>query len=146
VLSPTSSTPLASHQQPVATNQMGFCWSGTKIFLPTAEGKTRILSYPDFEPVLQLSYPVEPGESSEFVLKGHTSSCLTAEMSPTGKYLATGGSDSIIALWDTTDWICQRTVSGLSGPVKSISRSTSVHMIGTIAMYTDRSDRLHFRR
>ncbi len=100
---------------------MGLCWSGSKIFLPTDEGKTRILSYPDFEPVLRLNYPVEPDQSDEFVLKGHTSSCLTAEMSPTGRYLATGGSDSTIALWDTNDWICQRTVSRLAGPVKTIS-------------------------
>src|ERR1700761_8520579 len=118
VLSPTQSTPISSHQQPVVTNQMAFCWSGSKIFLPTGEGKTRILSYPDFEPLLHVGYSTGPDQSNEFMLKGHTSSCLTTEMSPTGRYLATGGSDSIIALWDTTDWICQRTVSRLVGPVK----------------------------
>lgn len=61
------------------------------------------------------------GEKEEFVLDGHTSSCLTAEMQPSGRYLATGGSDSIISLWDTTDWICQRTVTKMVGPVKSLS-------------------------
>jgi len=55
------------------------------------------------------------------MLAGHTSSCVTAEMQPTGRYLATGGTDSIIALWDTTDWICQRTITRMVGPVRSIS-------------------------
>lgn len=60
-------------------------------------------------------------EPQEFSLNGHTSSCLTAELQPTGRYLASGGSDSIIALWDTTDWICQRTITKMVGPVRSLS-------------------------
>ncbi|KAJ6790102.1 hypothetical protein PWT90_02106 [Aphanocladium album] len=106
VLSPTSTTPISSHQQPVQTNQIAFCWSGTKVFVTTGEGRTRILAYPSFEPVLLRED--QGARQSEFALSGHTSSCLTAEMQPTARYLATGGSDSIIALWDTTDWICTR--------------------------------------
>ncbi|GAB0132360.1 hypothetical protein EsDP_00000800 [Epichloe bromicola] len=103
VLSPRQSTPLATHQQDMQTNQISFCYSGTKIFATTSEGRIRILSYPDFQPVLTMR---GGDEEREFMLNGHTSSCLTAEVQPTGRYLATGGSDSIIALWDTTDWIC----------------------------------------
>jgi len=44
-------------------------------------------------------------------------------MQPTARFLATGGSDSIIALWDTTDWICQRTLIDMTGPVRNISFS-----------------------
>lgn len=77
------------------------------------------MSYPTLDPVLTLGYHDEP--ESEFMLHGHTSSCLTAELQPTGRYLATGGSDSVIALWDTTDWICQRTIASMAGPVRSIS-------------------------
>ncbi|CAG9939309.1 unnamed protein product [Clonostachys rosea f. rosea IK726] len=117
VLSPTSPTPLASHQQSIQTNQIAFCWSGEKIFLTTSEGRIRILSYPNFEPVLRVAY----GDNEEFQLSGHTSSCLTAELQPTGRYLATGGSDSIIALWDTRRWLCQRTITSMVGPVRSIS-------------------------
>lgn len=87
--------------------------------MTTAEGRIRILSYPNFEPVLQTNHGAESGE---FMLNGHTSSCLTAELQPTGRYLATGGSDSVVALWDTTDWICQRTITRMVGPVRSISR------------------------
>lgn len=120
LLSPTQSTPIASYQQPGQTNQIVFCWSGEKILLTTGEGKTRILTYPGFKPAFQFN---DGDESTEFALNGHTSSCLSAEMQPTGRYLATGGSDSIISLWDTTDWICQRTMTSMVGPVRSISKS-----------------------
>ncbi|KAF6822679.1 THO complex subunit 3 [Colletotrichum plurivorum] len=118
LLSPTQSTPIASYQQPGQTNQIVFCWSGEKILLTTGEGKTRILTYPDFKSAFQFNSGDDP---TEFALNGHTSSCLSAEMQPTGRYLATGGSDSIISLWDTTDWICQRTMTSMVGPVRSIS-------------------------
>ncbi|KAK3311334.1 WD40-repeat-containing domain protein [Chaetomium strumarium] len=120
-LSPTKSAPISSHQLLGDSNQMAFCWSGDKVFIPTSEGKIRILTYPELEPVLHVNHAVKPGESTEFMLKGHTASCLTVELAPTGRYLATGGADSIIALFDTKDWICQRTVSRMVGPVKSIS-------------------------
>lgn len=87
VLSPTQSTPIASHQQAVQTNQMAFCWSGKKVFLTTGEGRIKILSYPDFRPILHTSY--DP--STPFTLNGHTSSCLSIEMQPTARFLATGG-------------------------------------------------------
>ena len=91
--------------------------------MTTGEGQTRILSYPELEPVLRFDYDLDPdtGKGKEFKLTGHTSSCSTAELQPTGRYLATGGTDSIIALWDTTDWLCRRTLSKMSGPVRSIS-------------------------
>lgn len=79
----------------------------------------RILSYPEFKPVLHESY----GDRAEFTLNGHTSSCLTAEMQPNGRHLATGGSDSVIALWDTNDWVCKRTLTGLVGAVRSMGES-----------------------
>lgn len=118
ILSPSQSTPVSSHQQPVQTNQISFCWGGGKVFLATGDGRTRTLTYPGFDPVFKLNYGPEP---REFKLHGHTSSCLTVELQPTARYLATGGSDSIISLWDTKDFICQRTLSGISGPVRSIS-------------------------
>jgi len=119
VLSPTQSEPISSHQQSVQTNAIAFCHSGTKIFVTTGEGRVKILSYPDFTPVLYSG--AEP--EKPFTLNGHTSACISAELQPTGRLLATGGSDSIIALWDTTNWICQRTLADMTGPVKSLSFS-----------------------
>ncbi|KAK4673581.1 hypothetical protein QC763_113840 [Podospora pseudopauciseta] len=120
-ISPTESAILSSHPQPVEAYQMSFCWSGKKVFLPTREGSIRILSYPELEPILHVNHAVKPGESDEFILKGHTAPCLTAELSPTGKYLATGGGDAIMSLFETQDWICKRTNTRIVGPVKSIS-------------------------
>ncbi|KAG6037505.1 hypothetical protein E4U41_005050 [Claviceps citrina] len=124
VLSPRQSTPLATNQQDMQINQIAFCHSGTKVFLTTSEGRIRMLSYPGFEPVLTM--PGGGGAAGEekpreFMLNGHTSSCLTVEVQPTARYLASGGSDSIIALWDTTDWICQRTLTKMTGAVRSLS-------------------------
>lgn len=120
-ISPTESAILSSHPQPVEAYQMSFCWSGKKVFLPTREGSIRILSYPELEPILHVNHAVKPGESDEFILKGHTAPCLTTELSPTGKYLATGGGDAIMSLFETQDWICKRTNTRIVGPVKSIS-------------------------
>ncbi|KAL2207355.1 WD40 repeat-like protein [Sarocladium strictum] len=121
VLSPTKAEPLAAHEQPCRANQIAFCWSGTKIFMTTEEGTVRILSYPDFEPLLRL--PESQGEKAgtEFQLEGHTSACYVAELQPTGRHLATGGGDSLISLWDTTNWICVRTITKMTGPVRSLS-------------------------
>ncbi|KAL1883884.1 hypothetical protein VTK73DRAFT_7672 [Phialemonium thermophilum] len=121
ILSPRQSAPVSSHRQTVETIQVTFCWSGKKVFVTTGEGTTRVLSYPDLEPILRLQHKLDPDGSDEFTLRGHTSPCVTAELQPTGRYLATGGTDSIIALWDTADWICQRTIADMVGPVRSIS-------------------------
>lgn len=45
-------------------------------------------------------------------------------MAPTGRYLAIGGSDALISLWDTADWVCKRTVSSANGgAVRGVSWS-----------------------
>lgn len=130
ILSPTQSTPLASHQQPVQTNQISFCWGGKKVFVSTGEGKVRVLSYPDLRPLMHYNYDRSkvdgPGATNEYMMKGHTSSCLSVELSPNARYLASGGTDSMICLWDTQDWICQRSFTDMVGPVKSLSESSLI--------------------
>ena len=37
--------------------------------------------------------------------------------------LAVGGSDAIISLWDTKEWISIRTLTKMEGPVRSLSFS-----------------------
>lgn len=67
-------------------------------------------SYPSFTPL--------------HTLNAHTAACLCVSLSPTSRYLAVGGGDSLISLWDTTDWICKRTVSSAGGgAVRAISWS-----------------------
>lgn len=123
VLSPNQDTPLSSHQQSMQTNNIAFCWSGQRIFATTGEGKTRILSFPDFEPAYRYDY--KEGPDSEFMLSGHTSSCTSTEVHPGNRYVATGGTDSLICLWETVEWNCQRTITKMTGPVRSLSMPPS---------------------
>ncbi|KAJ1333926.1 THO complex subunit 3 [Microdochium nivale] len=121
VLSPTQSSPLSEHTQSVPTNNITFCWSGQRIFTATGEGKTRILSFPEFEPAYQFDY--KEASDAEFMLRGHTSSCTVVELHPYSRFLATGGTDSLISLWDTAEWNCHRTITKMVGPIRSISFS-----------------------
>ncbi|KAK9418533.1 putative WD domain-containing protein [Seiridium unicorne] len=127
VLSPTQSTPLSSHQQSVRTNNIAFCWSGKRIYATTSEGYTRILRYPSLEPAFLYDY--KDPKDAEMKLHGHTSACTTVELHPMNRYLATGGSDSLISLWDSEEWNCQRTITKMVGPIKSISFSFDGHCI-----------------
>lgn len=34
-----------------------------------------------------------------------------------------GGSDALISLWDTTEWVCKRTLAGMQGGVKCLAFS-----------------------
>ncbi|OQE43242.1 hypothetical protein PENCOP_c003G04506 [Penicillium coprophilum] len=104
----TTYTALDPHPQTVQTNATTFSWcmstperSEQHIFVTTGEGKVKIMSYPSFDIM--------------HTLNAHTSACLSIALAPTGRYLAIGGSDALISLWDTTDWICRRTLSSENG-------------------------------
>ncbi|ORY13725.1 WD40-repeat-containing domain protein [Clohesyomyces aquaticus] len=99
---------IAEHPQIVQTNQSTFDWVGSHLYVTNGEGCVKILDYPSFEPVLTLT--------------AHTSSCYAISMSPSGEYLAVGGSDALVTLWDTQEWICPRTLD-VDGAVKSVDFS-----------------------
>ncbi|KLJ08229.1 hypothetical protein EMPG_16351 [Blastomyces silverae] len=105
---------LAPHPQPVQTNATTFSHSfntsDLDLFLTTGDGTVKVVSYPSFNPL--------------HTIHAHTSACLSIALSPTSRYLAVGGSDALISLWDTTDWICKRTVSSANGgAVRGVSWS-----------------------
>ncbi|KAL2828908.1 WD40-repeat-containing domain protein [Aspergillus cavernicola] len=108
---------LESHPQPIQTNATTFSnhisspsSPDLHLFATTGEGTVKIISYPSF--------------STLHTLHAHTSACLSINLAPTGRYLAIGGSDALISLWDTTDWICRRTISGNNGgAVRGVSWS-----------------------
>ena len=56
-------------------------------------------------------------------LHAHTSSCISIAFSPNGRYIAIGGSDALISLYDTYNWVCKRTVSSPIGTLKGVSFS-----------------------
>ncbi|OAX84969.1 hypothetical protein ACJ72_00649 [Emergomyces africanus] len=105
---------LTPHPQPVQTNATTFSHSfntsDLDLFLTTGDGTVKIVSYPSFNLL--------------HTIHAHTSACLSIALSPTSRYLAVGGSDALISLWDTTDWICKRTVSSANGgAVRGVSWS-----------------------
>ncbi|KAJ9323849.1 hypothetical protein DTO027B5_7652 [Paecilomyces variotii] len=110
-------TALEPHPQPIQTNATTFSHHiptpsspDLDLLLTTGDGTVKILSYPSFD-ILH-------------TLHAHTSACLSLALSPTSRYLAIGGSDALISLWDTTDWICRRTVSSNNGgAVRGVSWS-----------------------
>ncbi|KAK8156848.1 WD40-repeat-containing domain protein [Phyllosticta citribraziliensis] len=110
-ISRSTFTALPIHPQPVQTNQTTFSWSGQELFLTTGEGHVKVLDYPSMT------------QNVVHTLNAHTSSCYSICYSPTASYLAIGGSDALITLWDTKDWICQRTLTNMTGPVRTVSFS-----------------------
>lgn len=99
---------LEPHPQTVQTNATTFSHHvatpespDLDLFVTTGDGTVKVIDYPSFK--------------TQHTLLAHTSACLSVEMAPTGRYLAIGGSDALISLWDTTDWICRRTVSSPNG-------------------------------
>ncbi|KAI4251619.1 MAG: hypothetical protein LQ352_004740 [Teloschistes flavicans] len=116
----------------------------TILLLTTGDGAVQICSWPPpsdptitNNPSVNRSLPVisnsgsstpSPPTSSPSLqplhtLHAHTSACVSLAMSPSSRYLAIGGSDALISLYDTHDWICRRTLSSISGSVKSVSFS-----------------------
>ncbi|KAI9851448.1 MAG: hypothetical protein M1838_003637 [Thelocarpon superellum] len=93
--------------QPVQTNQTTFTHSGKELLLTTGLGTIEVLSYPDLKNL--------------HTLNAHTSSCLSLELCPRGKYLAIGGSDALVSLWDTWEWIPRHGLAAMTGPVRSVS-------------------------
>ncbi|CAK96171.1 uncharacterized protein An01g07460 [Aspergillus niger] len=114
---PSTYTALEPHPQPIQTNATTFSHHMSTpsspdlhLFATTGEGTVKIISYPSF--------------ANLHTLHAHTSACLSISLAPTGRYLAVGGSDALISLWDTTDWICKRTVSSNNGgAVRGVSWS-----------------------
>lgn len=109
---PSSPSILSRYKQPQQTNQTTFsnAYPPLDLLITQGDGSVKILDYPTLAPLHNIS--------------AHTSSCTAVAYCPNGKYVAVGGSDAMISLWDTTDWVCRRTVSNpTSGAIKGLSWS-----------------------
>jgi len=104
-LTPREGKKLASSQ----TNECCFSNSGREVFATTGEGAVKILDWPSMAPL--------------WTLNGHTSAACSVRHSPSGAYVAVGGGDSLITLWDTTEWVCKRTLAEGLGTVHHLSFS-----------------------
>lgn len=100
------------HRQRLETNHTTFsnAFPAQDLLVTHGDGSVRILDFPSFETLHTIS--------------SHTSSCSSIAYSPLGNYVAIGGSDAMIALWDTYDWVCKRTMSNAnSGKVSGLTWS-----------------------
>ncbi len=108
---------LSTEKQPTQTNQGVFTWVGKHVFVTDGKGHIKWLRWPSLEHV--------------YTIEAHSAPLFAADMSPNGDFLAVGGSDSIITLWDYTGWFCKRSFSKMTGPVKTISFSwDSAYIVG----------------
>lgn len=53
----------------------------------------------------------------------HVQGCIAVAQDPRGKYLASGGFDSIVNLFDTSEWICARTITSCDHSINSLAFS-----------------------
>lgn len=97
--------------QTVQTNQTAFghATPPREVLVTTGEGSVKVLGWPGMEGL--------------HVLHAHTSACFSLELCPRGRYLGVGGSDALVTLWDTTEWVCRRSLSAMVGAVRSLSFS-----------------------
>ncbi|EWC48397.1 hypothetical protein DRE_02166 [Drechslerella stenobrocha 248] len=89
--------------------QTTFSHNGTLLLQTHVSGKVVLRAYPSLEPVHSFA--------------AHTAGCYCLDLSPSGRYIATGGNDALISLWDTTDWVCVRTFDKADHPIRSVSFS-----------------------
>ena len=99
------------------------------VFAPVSESaeKHSLLITTGNGTVKVATYPRDPGPDAAltvlYTFGAHTSSCTCLVLSPTGRYLATGGSDALMCLWDTTEWVCRRALDRTVGGVRQVSFS-----------------------
>jgi len=120
---PVAGAPL---KQNIQTNQLLFPHAPTDaapnlLLLTTGDGSVKIAAWPPATGSSSSSSP--PALQTLHSLHAHTSACLSLALSPTGRYLAVGGSDALISLWDTQEWVCRRTLSGMQGGVRMVGFS-----------------------
>ncbi|KIK67706.1 hypothetical protein GYMLUDRAFT_256545 [Collybiopsis luxurians FD-317 M1] len=83
---------------------------GTGIILThIAENVFRVMDFPSF------TLRAHPA--------AHVGGCSAVALDPRGRYLATGGNDSIVNLFDLQDWICERTITSCDHAINSLSFS-----------------------
>ncbi|KAK8846863.1 hypothetical protein IAR55_005953 [Kwoniella newhampshirensis] len=59
----------------------------------------------------------------------HSASLLSLGFDPRGKYLAVGGQDALLSMFDTRDWICERTFDVCTAAIRHIAFSQDGELI-----------------
>jgi len=86
-----------------------FNHAGNLLFVSTSSGDISCIEYPTLEVVETFS--------------AHLGSCNTLDLDPRGRYLATGGSDSIINIFNNVEMLIHRAISVTDMPVQVVAYS-----------------------
>ncbi|WVW78608.1 hypothetical protein I302_100567 [Kwoniella bestiolae CBS 10118] len=87
---------------------------------------------PSRQPTPPLPPPAKPSEKEKKKAKQlqrfrhaicHSASLLSLAFDPQGKYLAVGGQDALLSMFDTRGWICERTFDVCSAAIRHIAFS-----------------------
>ncbi|KAF9515242.1 hypothetical protein BS47DRAFT_1294173 [Hydnum rufescens UP504] len=86
-----------------------FNHTGELVYVAGGTGSIAILDYPSLEYLDKIT--------------GHIKSCHAIGADTRGRYVATGGSDSLVNVWDVQDWICLRTIPNAESTVVAVAFS-----------------------
>jgi THO complex subunit 3 len=70
---------------------------GDIVFLAGGDGYITLAEYPSLSLLERIG--------------SHVRACTSLDFDPRGRYLATGGEDALVNLYDTSEWMCIRTIS-----------------------------------
>ncbi|OCF38481.1 hypothetical protein I317_07740 [Kwoniella heveanensis CBS 569] len=59
----------------------------------------------------------------------HSASLLSLAFDPQGRYLAVGGQDALLSMFDTNEWICERTFDACTAAIRQIAFSSDGEFI-----------------
>lgn len=86
----------------------------------------------------------KPNQTLLHTLNAHTSAAYSVQHSPNGDFVAVGGGDSLVTLWDTTDWVCKHTLSNMAGGIHCLSFSfDGTYICGAHGMDKDGDKGIH---
>lgn len=100
---------LKQHKFNHEVNEIAWDASGKYFLTTTGDGAVEILSYPNMDFCRSL--------------QAHSSSCYCMALSKDHKYLATGGADALVSLWQLSDLTCITTFTRMDQPVRTLSFS-----------------------
>ena len=94
-----------------SSHYYGMCFSnsGREVFATTGDGPVKVLDYPTM--------------TTLHTLQGHMYATYTVQHSPRGDWVAVGGQDSLITLWNTYDWHCEHSLTAHTSAVRDLSFS-----------------------
>ncbi len=100
--------------------------SGNVIFITTLTGQIYLLD--GQTPVMH-----EKGGKEEILdkLGGHTTLCETIAVDKSGRYVASGGPDALVCLWNAKELYIEKTISDLEFNVRNLSFSPDGRYLAT---------------